>query len=187
MSLWSWLTGSSPAPPARVEPPVPASARTAGALAAVEKQPGDIVGSLNSMAFPQPLLYAALGGYASNTGVPVTPFTALQSAAVYGCTKCIGEDIGGLPLQCHRPRCQFADGDRGSPKAEGDCASYAEAVSAAEVMPGPRAIAGKKLGVPGFATSGRAGRSVAEALRALGVQGSPTSLVSPRLTCRRRP
>src|SRR5215469_11005873 len=98
MSLWSWLTGSSPSPPARVEPPV-----VAGALAAMEtKQPGDIVGSLNSMAFPQPLLYAALGGYASNTGVPVTPFTALQSAAVYGCTKCIGEDIAGLPVQVRR-------------------------------------------------------------------------------------
>ena len=66
------------------------------------KSPGDIVGSINSMAFPQPLLYAALGGYASNTGVPVTPFTALQSAAVYGCTKCIGEDIAGLPVQVRR-------------------------------------------------------------------------------------
>jgi hypothetical protein len=66
----AWLTGSSPAPPARVEPPVSASARTAGALAAVEKQSGDIVGSLSSMAFAQPLLYAGLGGCASNTGVP---------------------------------------------------------------------------------------------------------------------
>ena len=54
------------------------------------------------MAFPQPLLYAALGGYASNTGVPVTPFTALQSAAVYGCIKCISEDIAGLPIQIRR-------------------------------------------------------------------------------------
>jgi len=62
----AWLTGSSPAPPARVEPPVSASARTAGALAAVDP-----------MAFAQPLLYAGLGGYASNPRVPVTPFTAL--------------------------------------------------------------------------------------------------------------
>ena len=72
------------------------------------KQAGDIVGSLNSMAFPQPLLYAALGGYASNTGVPVTPFTALQSAAVYGCTKCISEDIACLPVQVRR---KTADGE----------------------------------------------------------------------------
>ena len=54
------------------------------------------------MAFPQPLLYAALGGYASNTGVPVTPFTALQSAAVYGCVKCIAEDIASLPVYIRR-------------------------------------------------------------------------------------
>ena len=45
-------------------------------------------------------------------------------------------------------------------------------------MPGPRAIASKKLGVLGFATPGPAGRSVAEALRALAAQGSPTSLIS---------
>jgi HK97 family phage portal protein len=98
MSIWSWLTGQpSPAPAERFEPAIVASA---GASAA--KQAGDIVGSINSMAFPQPLLYAALGGYASNTGVPVTPFTALQSAAVYGCVKCISEDIAGLPLQVRR-------------------------------------------------------------------------------------
>ena len=97
MPFWSWLTGqpSSPAPQ-RIEPALVAS------TGAETKQAGDIVGSLNSMAFPQPLLYAALGGYASNTGVPVTPFTALQSAAVYGCCKCIAEDISGLPLQVRR-------------------------------------------------------------------------------------
>ena len=35
------------------------------------------------------MLYAALGGYASNTGVEtvVTPFTALQAAAVYACIR----------------------------------------------------------------------------------------------------
>jgi HK97 family phage portal protein len=103
MSLWSWLTGSSPVgQPSRIEPAILASARKAGMPAVETKQPGDIVGSINSMAFPQPLLYAALGGYASNTGVPVTPFTALQSAAVYGCAKCISEDIAGLPLQVRR-------------------------------------------------------------------------------------
>jgi HK97 family phage portal protein len=39
------------------------------------------------------MLYAALGGYASNTGVPVTPFTALQAAAVYSCIRTISQDI----------------------------------------------------------------------------------------------
>jgi glucosamine--fructose-6-phosphate aminotransferase (isomerizing) len=53
----------------------------------------------------------------------------------------------------------------------------AEAVSAAEVMHGPRAIAGKSLAVLGFAGPGAAGESVIEALEALGRQGSPTILV----------
>lgn len=96
MGVWSWLTGQPASPAPRIEPALVASAGVA------QKSPGDIVGSINSMAFPQPLLYAALGGYASNTGVPVTPFTALQSAAVYGCCKCIAEDIAGLPLQVRR-------------------------------------------------------------------------------------
>ena len=55
---------------------------------------------------------------------------------------------------------------------------HAEAVSAAEVMHGPRAIAGKKLAVLGFAGPGPAGVSVVEALKALAEQGSPTILVS---------
>ena len=108
MSLRTWLADRLAGKPAsqRIEPAIATGPTrrdvVAGAVAAATKQPGDIVGSLNSMAFPQPLLYAALGGYASNTGVPVTPFTALQSAAVYGCTKCIGEDIAGLPVQVRR-------------------------------------------------------------------------------------
>jgi phage portal protein BeeE len=101
MSLRTWLAGMLAGPPAplpRIEPAI-----AAGLMAPPEtKQAGDIVSSLNSMAFPQPLLYAAPGGYASNTGVPVTPFTALQSAAVYGCSKCISEDIACLPLQVRR-------------------------------------------------------------------------------------
>ncbi len=54
---------------------------------------------------------------------------------------------------------------------------HAEAISAAEVMHGPRAIAGRGLPVLGFAGPGAAGRSVAETLRALADQGSPTMLV----------
>jgi glutamine---fructose-6-phosphate transaminase (isomerizing) len=55
---------------------------------------------------------------------------------------------------------------------------HAEAISAAEVMHGPRALAGKRLGVLGFAGPGAAGASVVEALRALAAQGSPTTLVA---------
>lgn len=55
---------------------------------------------------------------------------------------------------------------------------HAEAVSAAEVMHGPRALAGKRLGILGFAGPGAAGASVAEATRALAAQGSPVSLVA---------
>ena len=85
MNLWGWL---------RV-PPVCRACRRARASDRAQAARG--FGRLfNCLAFPQPLLYAALGGYASNTGVPVTPMTALQSA-VYGCIKCIGEDIAGLP------------------------------------------------------------------------------------------
>ena len=55
---------------------------------------------------------------------------------------------------------------------------HAEAISAAEVMHGPRAIAGHNLPVLGFAGPGPAGRSVAEALATLARQGSPTILVT---------
>jgi HK97 family phage portal protein len=98
MNLWGWLTGAAPSPPPLpVEPLMPATA-----AASPEAKQGSLISSVNSLAFPQPLLYAALGGYASNTGVPVTPLTALQSAAVYGCIKCISEDIAGLPTQIRR-------------------------------------------------------------------------------------
>jgi HK97 family phage portal protein len=70
---------------------------TTSAGAAVTKT-DSLVSQVNALAFPQPLLYAALGGYASNTGVPVTPLTALQAAAVYGCVKCISDDIAGLDI-----------------------------------------------------------------------------------------
>jgi HK97 family phage portal protein len=55
-----------------------------------------ITSTLGGLGWPQPMLYAALGGYASNSGVPVTPFTALQSAAVYACIRAISQDIAML-------------------------------------------------------------------------------------------
>ena len=63
-------------------------------------------------------------------------------------------------------------------KLKETCGLHAEAISAAEVMHGPRAIAGKQLPVLGFAGPGAAGQSVVEALRALATQGSPTRLVT---------
>lgn len=88
MSLWSWLT-SSGQPPARppIDPPLPAMEIKADAA---------VTSTLGGLGWPQPMLYAALGGYASNTGVPVTPFTALQSAAVYACIRAISQDIAML-------------------------------------------------------------------------------------------
>lgn len=55
-----------------------------------------VTSTLGGLGWPQPMLYAALGGYASNTGVPVTPWTALQSMAVYGCIRAISQDIAML-------------------------------------------------------------------------------------------
>jgi len=43
-------------------------------------------------------MFAALGGYPASTGVPVTPFTAMQSSAVYGCVNRLGQDIAKLPM-----------------------------------------------------------------------------------------
>jgi len=62
---------------------------------------------------------------------------------------------------------------------------HAEAVSAAEVMHGPRAIAGKKLGVLGFAAPGPADQSPRRCERSRRSVRRPA--LFPRLTCRRRP
>lgn len=61
-----------------------------------QKADAAVTSTLGGLGWPQPMLYAALGGYASNTGVPVTPFTSLQSMAVYGCIRAISQDIGVL-------------------------------------------------------------------------------------------
>lgn len=65
-------------------------------LPAVQKMDAGVTSTLGGLGWPQPMLYAALGGYASNTGVPVTPFTALQAAAVYACIRFISQDIAML-------------------------------------------------------------------------------------------
>jgi HK97 family phage portal protein len=76
--LGYWLLGSTPAP------------------APETKADAAVTSTLGGLGWPQPMLYAALGGYASNTGVPVTPFTSLQSMAVYGCIRAISQDIAML-------------------------------------------------------------------------------------------
>jgi HK97 family phage portal protein len=95
MSLRTWLASM-------IAPPSPALVAGAGGLG--EKQAGagptpgagNLVDSVNSQVFPQRVYYG------SNTGIPVTPFTAMQSAAVYACCKCISEDIGALEIQIRR-------------------------------------------------------------------------------------
>lgn len=79
--LGQWLIGAPPPPPA---------------LPAETKADSAITSTLGGLGWPQPMLYAALGGYASNTGVPVTPFTALQAAAVYACIRAISQDMAML-------------------------------------------------------------------------------------------
>lgn len=66
------------------------------AVAPLQKADAAVTSTLGGLGWPQPMLYAALGGYASNTGVPVTPFTALQASAVYGCVKLVSQDIALL-------------------------------------------------------------------------------------------
>jgi len=77
--LVQWLLGS-PAAPGAVE----------------TKDSAAVTSTLGGLGWPQPMLYAALGGYASNTGVPVTPFTALQAAAVYACVRSVSQDMAVL-------------------------------------------------------------------------------------------
>lgn len=71
-----------------------------------------------SLAWPSPQLFGMFGTAASSTGVPVTPLSALQVAAVYACVKCLAEDIAKLPLALLRGQ---ADGnwhpDRAHPVA----------------------------------------------------------------------
>ena len=80
--LGQWLLGSSQLQAA------PSATET--------KADAAVTSTLGGLGWPQPMLYAALGGYASNTGVPVTPFTALQAAAVYACIRAVSQDIATL-------------------------------------------------------------------------------------------
>ena len=82
--LGQWILGDAPQQVARVEPTVET------------KDSAAVTSTLGGLGWPQPMLYAALGGYACNTGVPVTPFTALQAAAVYACIRSVSQDMAIL-------------------------------------------------------------------------------------------
>ena len=43
-------------------------------------------------------LYTAFSPMANHSGVSVTPFTAMQSAVVYSCIRCLSEDMAKLPI-----------------------------------------------------------------------------------------
>jgi HK97 family phage portal protein len=70
-----------------VEPTAPAA--TGGAV------PG-------SLAFPSPQMWGMFGGWSGSTGQPVTPLSALQASAVYGCVKALSEDVGKVPVRVKR-------------------------------------------------------------------------------------
>ncbi len=59
--------------------------------------------SFASASYPS-WLSAGLGALPSATGLPVTPFTALQASAVFACVRCIAEDWAKLPIEVQRIR-----------------------------------------------------------------------------------
>lgn len=56
----------------------------------------DVQGDMNTV------IRQLLGGYTSQSGINVTPDSALRTAAVYACVKVLSEDIGKLPLILYR-------------------------------------------------------------------------------------
>ena len=67
-----------------------------------EQQLVETVEKDGSFAFPSPGILFALGGFPSDTGIPVTPFTCLQVATVYACVKVLSEDVAKLPLRVRK-------------------------------------------------------------------------------------
>ena len=47
-------------------------------------------------------LYSAFSPLVNHTGVAVTPLTAMQASAVYGCVRCLAEDLAKLPFHVYR-------------------------------------------------------------------------------------
>lgn len=48
-------------------------------------------------------------GFENSAGIPVTPDTAMRSAAIYACVRVLAEDLASLPLQMFR---RLSDGSR---------------------------------------------------------------------------
>ncbi len=91
MGMLTFLTGArASGPPARVEPRL--------GVAAVQK-----ADSFASASYPS-WLSAGLGALPSATGLPVTPFTALQASAVFSCVRCLSEDWAKLPVRVLRAK-----------------------------------------------------------------------------------
>lgn len=55
-----------------------------------------------SASWPNPALLNAFGAYSNNTGVSVTPHSALQASAVAACVKVLSEDVAKLPVRIRR-------------------------------------------------------------------------------------
>lgn len=89
MGLLSFIGGRD-APAERIEPKlsVPAVAKA---------------DSFASASYPS-WFSAGMGALPSATGLPVTPFTALQAGAVFACVRCIAEDWAKLPVRIERLR-----------------------------------------------------------------------------------
>jgi HK97 family phage portal protein len=102
MSWLSRVLGTDrPAPPmVRAEPQLAAAAPQLAAAA--PQLAGKQVATTTDTAMSAPLVFGALGYFASNTGIAVTPATSLTAPTVYACVKCLSEDLGKLPLVVRR-------------------------------------------------------------------------------------
>lgn len=67
-----------------------------------DAQASAVKGADVSTAVSSPGLLGMFNLAPSTTGIPITPITALQSAVVYACIKCLSEDIAKLPLRMQR-------------------------------------------------------------------------------------
>lgn len=99
MPFLSRILGTEAPPPPKVRAEPRLAEPQAAALAAPEQKQ---VATTTDTAYSAPLLFGALGYFASNTGLAVTPATALTAPAVYACVKCLSEDLGKLPLVVRR-------------------------------------------------------------------------------------
>ncbi|BAK83957.1 phage portal protein [Komagataeibacter medellinensis] len=81
---------------------MPPAIRREPKLSFPERKPAPVNKDVGTTTIPSLGMFAAFGGYPASTGTPVTPFTALQASAVYGCVNCISQDIGKLSLTMRR-------------------------------------------------------------------------------------